>query len=69
MGTLAVVGHNPSVGELARGLDDGEGSPAARREVDAGVPNGGVAVFVHATPIAAHAPGPATLSDFTVPSD
>ncbi len=69
VGTLAVVGHNPSVGELARGLDDGEGSPAARREVDAGFPTGGVAVFVLATPFAALAPGAATLSDFTVPSD
>ena len=67
--TLAVVGHNPSVGELAGVLDDSQGSPAARRDVDAGFRTGGVAVFLLATPFAAIAPGAATLSDFTVPGD
>ncbi len=67
--TLAVVGHNPSVGELAGLLDDGQGSSAARREVDAGFPAGGVAVFALATPFAEIAPGTATLSDFRVPGD
>ena len=28
--TVAVVGHNPSIGELAAALDDGEGDPAGR---------------------------------------
>jgi phosphohistidine phosphatase len=65
--TLTVVGHNPSIGELAAVLDDGQGSPAARRDVDAGFPTGGIAVFILATPFAAIAPGEATLSDFTVP--
>jgi len=41
--TLAVVGHNPSVGELARDLDDGRGSAPARRDVEAGFRAGGVA--------------------------
>jgi phosphohistidine phosphatase len=63
--TLAVVGHNPSVGELAGVLDDGQGSPAARRDVDAGFPTGAVAVFLLATPFAGLTPGAATLSDFT----
>ena len=67
--TLAVVGHNPSIGELAAVLDDGQGSPAARRDVDAGFPTGGVAVFIIATPFAAVEQGAATLSDFTVPGD
>jgi phosphohistidine phosphatase len=66
---LAVVGHNPSVGELAGVLDDGQGSPAARRDVDAGFRTGGVAVFSLATQFAGIAPGAATLSDFTVPGD
>jgi phosphohistidine phosphatase len=65
--TLAVVGHNPSIGELVGVLDDGQGSPAARRDVDAGFRTGGVAVFLLPTPFAAIAPGTATLSDFTVP--
>jgi phosphohistidine phosphatase len=67
--TLAVVGHNPSIGELATVLDDGEGSPAARRDVDAGFPTGGIAVFTLGTPFDEIAPGAATLSAFTVPGD
>jgi phosphohistidine phosphatase len=65
--TLAVVGHNPSIRELAGVLDDGQGSPAARRDIDAGFRTGGVAVFLLPMPFAAIAPGTATLSDFTVP--
>jgi phosphohistidine phosphatase len=65
--TLTVVGHNPSIGELASVLDDGRGSPAARRDLQAGFPIGGVAVFVLTTPFAAVDAGEATLSDFTVP--
>jgi phosphohistidine phosphatase len=67
--TLAVVGHNPSIGALALVLDDGQGNPAARRDVDAGFPTGGVAVFHLATPFAAIAPGAARLDDVTVPGD
>lgn len=63
---LAVVGHNPSIGELAADLDDGQGDPAARREVEAGFPTGGVAVFLLATPFAEIAPGAATLTAFPV---
>jgi phosphohistidine phosphatase len=67
--TLAVVGHNPSIGELARVLDDGQGDPEAVREVDAGFRTGGVAVFLLPSPFSAIAPGGATLSDFTLPDD
>ena len=65
--TLAVVGHNPSIGELARALDDGSGSSAARGGLGAGHPTGGVAVFSLVPPFTAVAPGGATLLDFTVP--
>jgi phosphohistidine phosphatase len=65
--TVAVVGHNPSVGELAGALDDGLGNPEARRDLDAGFRTGGVAVFSLATPFSSIAPGEATLSDFAVP--
>jgi phosphohistidine phosphatase len=67
--TLAVVGHNPSVGALAGVLDDGQGSPAARGEIGAGFRTGGVAVFVLETPFTAIGPDSATLSDFAVPGD
>ncbi len=61
--TVALVGHNPSVGELTHVLDDGQGA------THAGFPTAGVAVFVVATPFAAIEPGEARLSDFAVPGD
>jgi phosphohistidine phosphatase len=67
--TLAVVGHNPSVGELVAVLDDGQGDPDARRAAEAGVPTGAVAVFVLDPPFAAIAPGAARLEAFAVPGD
>ena len=66
-GTLVVVGHNPSIGELAVDLDDGSGDPGARREVGAGFPTGGVAVYLLTGPFSAVAPGTARLDAFTVP--
>ena len=65
--TVAVVGHNPSIGELAAVLDDGQGSPEAQDALDAGFPTGGVAVFVLPASFAELEPGAATLEDFTVP--
>jgi phosphohistidine phosphatase len=67
--TLTVVGHNPSIGELAAVLDDGQGSVAARGHIQAGFPTGSVAVFDLATPFDEIAPGTATLRAFTVPDD
>ena len=67
--TVALIGHNPSVGELAAALDDGQGSPEARRDVGRGFPTGGVAVFLLPGAFAALAPGGALLSAFTVPGD
>ncbi|MBB3083092.1 SixA phosphatase family protein [Geodermatophilus sabuli] len=65
--TLAVVGHNPAVGQLVTVLDDGQGTPVARQDARNGVPAGGVAVFDLAGPFADLAPGGATLTEFTVP--
>ena len=65
--TVAVVGHNPSVGELARALDDGQGDPEAARAVGAGFPAGGVAVFTLAMAFPELDPGAATLSGFAAP--
>jgi phosphohistidine phosphatase len=67
--TVAVVGHNPSIGELAIALDDGRGSAEARNAADAGFPTGGVAVFALPAPFAEIAPGTATLDAFAVPRD
>lgn len=67
--TVVLVGHNPSVGELAGVLDDGRSDPVTRRAVEAGFPAGGVAVFDLAVPFAAVGPGAATLSDFRAPGD
>jgi len=64
---LVVVGHNPSIGELARALDDGQGSAAARGDVEADFPAGAVAVFSLVVPFAELASGTATLEDFAVP--
>jgi phosphohistidine phosphatase len=66
---LVVVGHNPSIGQLAYDLDDGEGSAAARRDLEAGFPTGTVAVFTLATPFGELGPGTATLTDFRTPRD
>ena len=66
--SVAVVGHNPAIGEPAGVLDDGRSDPGARRGVESGFPAGGVAVFDLAVPFAAVAPGAATLRSFRAPS-
>jgi phosphohistidine phosphatase len=65
--TVAVVGHNPSIGLLASVLDGGEGNPAALRDLEAGFPTGTVAVFTLAVPFPDVAPGTATLVDVATP--
>jgi phosphohistidine phosphatase len=67
--SVAVVGHNPAIGELAGVLDDGRSDPVARRGLESGFPAGGVAVFELAVPFAAVEPGAATLRNFRVPGD
>ena len=67
--TLIVVGHNPSMGELAFALDDGQGDPEAQRGLHAGFPTGAVAVFRVATAFSDLGPGGATLEGFAVPAD
>ena len=66
--TVAVVGHNPSIGELAAALDDGDGDESALRHLRAGFPAGAVAVFRVETSLADLETGGATLEDFAVPS-
>jgi phosphohistidine phosphatase len=66
---LVVVGHNPSIAGLAAALDDGEGAPAARRDVGSGFPTGGVAVFALSASFGGMEPGTARLEAFAVPGD
>lgn len=60
--SLALVGHNPSIEELARLLDDGAGS---RTLLAAGVPTCTVAVFAFTVPATEAQPGTGTLVGFT----
>lgn len=66
-GTVALVGHNPSIGSLASILDDGTGDPAARRNLQAGFPTGCVAAFDLGTPFDAIVPESASLTACLVP--
>ena len=43
--TLALIGHNPSIAELASVLDDRHGESAARQEFAQKYPTSGIAVF------------------------
>jgi len=45
VGTLVVVGHNPTMGLLAQLLDDGEGPPEAVDRLMRGYPTSATAVF------------------------
>jgi phosphohistidine phosphatase len=65
--TVAVIGHNPAIGELARALDDGQGNPEAVRAIRAGFPAGGAAAFGLAGDFPDLAPGTARLRGFTAP--
>jgi phosphohistidine phosphatase len=60
VGTLVVVGHNPSLGELAHVLD-GQAGPGA------GFPPGAVAVFELGVPFDELEPGVATFVDARTP--
>jgi phosphohistidine phosphatase len=65
--TLALVGHNPSIGELAHALDDGQGDPAAQQQLDRGFPTGAVAVFVVGASFDGVELGAGRLTAFAVP--
>ena len=65
--TLAIVGHNPGIQDLAVALDDGRGDDGARAELSGKYRTGGVAVFSVADPWAELRAG--TVTDFAVPRD
>jgi phosphohistidine phosphatase len=45
VGTLVLVGHNPSFGDLAYALDDGNGAAEAHEELRAGFRTSAIAVY------------------------
>jgi phosphohistidine phosphatase len=61
--TLAIVGHNPGIQDLAIALDDGRGDSAGRTEMALKYRTSGVAVFVVEDPWAEVRTG--TLESFT----
>jgi len=67
VGIVALVGHNPSVEQLALALDDGTGDADARQEMSDKYPTSGVAVFTLAADWSSVAPGGGTLVAFAVP--
>ncbi|MGI8681523.1 MAG: SixA phosphatase family protein [Mycobacteriales bacterium] len=64
---LVLVGHNPSMEQLAAALDDGRGHAAGRHELARKYPTSGVAVFAVNGDWAAVGPGGGTLVSFTAP--
>lgn len=67
IGTLVLVGHNPSMEELAGVLDDGAGDAAARRQLAQKYPTSGVAVFTLAGSWAEVNAGGGRMAGFSVP--
>lgn len=66
VGTLVVIGHNPTVGMLAQLLDDGEGPPDAVDRLMQGYPTSATAVFDLPATWARIAMGRARLTLFNV---
>ncbi len=65
--TLVLVGHNPSIEELAAALDDGGGDATASRQMAQKYPTSAVAVFAMASPWAEADTGAGRLTGFSVP--
>jgi phosphohistidine phosphatase len=67
VGTVVVVGHNPSMAELAAGLDDGAGESSSRAAVARSYPTSGVACFDVPSDWDELELNGATLTSFAVP--
>lgn len=65
--TVVLVGHNPSMAELAFALDDGGGDPAARTALARSYPTSGVACSDVEAEWAELRPGGGTLTHFATP--
>ena len=67
VGTLVLVGHNPSFAELALELDDGDGDPSSRIALGRSYPTSGVACFEIGKKWANLELGAATVTSFVAP--
>lgn len=67
--SLVLVGHNPSMEELAVMLDDGGGDATASRQMAQKYPTSGVAVFTLASPWSEVDAGAGRLASFSVPHE
>jgi len=67
VGTLVLVGHNPSMEQLALALDDGRGQAEARHALAQKYPTSAVAVFTVDGEWAAVGAGDGTLASFALP--
>ncbi|MDT4971856.1 MAG: phosphohistidine phosphatase [Pseudonocardiales bacterium] len=67
VGVLALVGHNPSVEELAHALDDGRGESAARHQMAQKYPTSAVAVLDVPVPWAQVGAGAGAVIAFATP--
>jgi len=65
LSTLAIIGHNPAIQDLAIAFDDRDGDADGRRQLVEKYPTSAVAVFAVADPWAAASTG--TLVSFAVP--
>lgn len=65
--TVLLVGHNPSVGELANGIESGDGDPVVRQRLARGYPTAALAVFEVAGPWADLAEGRGRVVDLIGP--
>ncbi|MGH8869251.1 MAG: SixA phosphatase family protein [Actinomycetes bacterium] len=65
--TLVLVGHNPSMHGLTVELDDGNGPPEVRAEVDRKYPTSGIALLTLDVDWARVGPKTATLASFDAP--
>jgi phosphohistidine phosphatase len=65
--TLVLVGHNPSMAELAYAFDDGSGPSEIAAELASGFPTSGIAVFALATPYREVRLHRAALTHFAAP--
>lgn len=66
VGTLVVVGHNPTVATLAYMLDDGDGDPEASAEMATGYPTSALALMAYDGAWADLAEGTASVTGFHV---
>ena len=67
IGSLLIVGHNPSIEELAGQLDDAGGDPVIRHRMADGFPTSGYAVLTTSDSWRAVGPGTLRLESFVTP--